>query len=99
VEKYILKVYTNEVFLKENTIMKNLSLKLEEEVFMETEKMVAMLGGNRNRYINQALAHYNAYRYRLWLKEKLKKESAIVAADSMRVLAEFDALEDYDETF
>lgn len=53
--------------MKENTIMKNLSLKLEEEVFMETEKMVTMLGGKRNRYINQALAHYNAYRYRLWL--------------------------------
>jgi hypothetical protein len=79
--------------------MKNLSLKLEEEVFMETEKMVILLGGNRNRYINQALVYYNAHRYRLWLQEKLKQESALVAADSMRVLAEFDALDDAYETF
>jgi len=33
--------------------MKNLSLKLDEQVFEETEKILAEININRNRYINQ----------------------------------------------
>jgi hypothetical protein len=36
--------------------MKNLSLKLDDEIFLETEKVVEKLGTTRNRYINEALA-------------------------------------------
>ena len=41
--------------------MKSLSLKLDDEVFKETEKIIAKLDCARNRYINEALEIYNKY--------------------------------------
>jgi hypothetical protein len=84
--KYIFEVYTN--------CMKNLSLKLDDEVFTETEKITDMLKVPRNRYINAALAFYNAHNARLLLKKNLAKESILVRANSMEVLKEMELLED-----
>lgn len=41
--------------------MKTLSLKLDDSVFEETEKVVAELKPARNRYINEALTLYNQF--------------------------------------
>jgi hypothetical protein len=76
--------------------MKNLSLKLEDEIFIETEKIVAKVKKNRNRYINEAIAFYNKLHCRKLLSKKLSKESKLVSADSMKVLAEFEKLHDED---
>jgi metal-responsive CopG/Arc/MetJ family transcriptional regulator len=38
--------------------MKTLSLKLDDAVFQETEKVLAKLKKPRNRYINEALQYY-----------------------------------------
>ncbi len=74
--------------------MKNLSLKLEDDIFQETEKIVNKVQVPRNRYINEALAFYNRLQKRRLLAQQLGKESKLVAENSMDILQEFDELED-----
>ena len=74
--------------------MKTISLKIDEEVFSETEKILAVLRKPRNRYINEALDHYNRQQKRQLIKEKLSKESRLVSEESMAVLKEFERLEE-----
>ncbi len=76
--------------------MKNLSLKMDDLVFNETEKITARISKNRNRYINEAVEFYNLLQKRRILSRQLKKESKIVQDESMKVLAEFDKLQDED---
>lgn len=73
--------------------MKNLSLKLEDDIFLETEKIVGKVKKNRNRYINEAIAFYNKLHRRRLLSKQLSNESKLVAAESMKILAEFEELE------
>ena len=74
--------------------MKTLSLKLDDNIFEETEKVVSELNLTRNRYINEALDLYNQFNKRRILKKKLLKESKLVAQSSSEVLAEFEKLAD-----
>jgi hypothetical protein len=74
--------------------MKTLSLKLDDTVFEETEKVISELKLARNRYINEALNLYNQYNKRQVLKKKLTKESTLVTISSSEVLAEFERLTD-----
>ena len=73
--------------------MKNISLKIDDSVFNETEKILSGLKKPRNRYINEAIAFYNRYQKRLLLEKKLKKESNIVREDSVQVLKEFEDID------
>ncbi len=88
----ILFVYT---FI-ETKKMKNLSLKMDDLVFNETEKIISKAGKNRNRYINEAIAFYNLLQKRKIISRQLQKESKIVQEESMKVLAEFDNFHDED---
>jgi hypothetical protein len=74
--------------------MKTLSLKLDDSVFEETEKMVSELKLARNRYINESLTLYNQFNKRRVLKNKLSKESRIVHQSSSEILAEFEKMAD-----
>ena len=74
--------------------MKILSLKLDDNIFEETEKMTSKLKLARNRYINEALSIYNLYNKRRLLKKQLTKESKLTSNDSMDVLREFEKLID-----
>ena len=74
--------------------MKTLSLKLDDNIFDETEKVVSELNLARNRYINEALNLYNQFNRRQVLKKKLSKESRLVSQSSSEVLAEFEKLVD-----
>lgn len=74
--------------------MKNLSLKLEDDIFSETEKVISKVKKSRNRYINEALSFYNHLNRRRLLARQLGKESKLVAKDSMEVLAEFEKFQD-----
>lgn len=76
--------------------MKNLSLKLEDNIFLETEKIVLRVKKNRNRYFNEAIELYNKLHRRNLLSKQLSKESKLVSADSLKVLAEFEKLKDED---
>jgi hypothetical protein len=74
--------------------MKNISLKLQDDVFSETEKILSEIKVNRNKYINMAIENYNKAQKRKIIGEILKKESVIVRENSMKVLAEFEAFLD-----
>ncbi|KEO75701.1 hypothetical protein [Anditalea andensis] len=74
--------------------MKNLSLKVEDNIFTETENILEKINKTRNRYINEALDYYNKLQKRKLLSEQLEKESKLVASDSLQVLREFEKLED-----
>ena len=73
--------------------MKNISLKLDDSVFGETEKILSRLKKPRNRYINEALAYYNRLQKRLILEKKLRKESDLVKTDSLDVLKQFENMD------
>ena len=72
--------------------MKNLSLKLKEDIYKDTEKVVKKLKIPRNTYINKAIDHYNKVHKRNILKNKLKIESGLTARGSMEILKEFEEL-------
>ncbi|REG88240.1 hypothetical protein [Algoriphagus antarcticus] len=73
--------------------MKTVSLKIDDSIFGETEKILAHLKKPRNRYINEALEFYNRFQRRKLLEKKLKKESEMVKNESMSVLKEFEAID------
>jgi hypothetical protein len=75
--------------------MKNLSLKLKEEIYNETEKVVKKLKVPRNSYFNKAIDFYNKLNTRKLVKKKLEQESLLVSAESMSVLKEFEDMEYY----
>ena len=74
--------------------MKSISLKVNEPVFQEMEKILENVQVSRNKYINEAIEYYNALQDRLLLEKQLLQESALISADSMAVLQEFEAIED-----
>lgn len=74
--------------------MKTLSLKLDEQIFKDTEEITSKLRLARNRYINEALNLYNQVNKRKLLKKRLKRESALTKKASMKILAEFEKLMD-----
>jgi hypothetical protein len=77
--------------------MKNLSLKLEDELFKETENLLGRLKVSRNKYINQALIYFNNVQNRKLLHNQLVKESEMVNTTSMDVLNDFEKFEDEDQ--
>ena len=52
---------------------KNLSLKLQDEIFIETEQVLRKVKRPRNAYINEAIHFYNKLVARRLLKNKLSK--------------------------
>jgi hypothetical protein len=76
-----------------SAIMKNVSLKIDDLIFGETEMILSEIKKPRNRYINEALDYYNKLQRRLILEKKLKAESQIVEENSMTVLKEFEEID------
>ena len=76
--------------------MKMLSLKLDEEIFLEMESILEKKDQPRNRYINDAVQHFNQLNKRNILSKQLAIESRLVAEESMKVLSEFESFEDED---
>jgi hypothetical protein len=72
--------------------MKTVSLKIDESIFGETEKILSIMKKPRNRYINEAIEYYNKMQKRMILEKKLRKESELVKSDSIEVLKEFEEL-------
>lgn len=73
--------------------MKNLSLKMDDKIYEETESIILKVRKNRNRYINEAVEFYNLLQKRGILSRQLSKESKLVRNESMKVLAEFENLD------
>ena len=70
--------------------MKNISLKIDSDIFKKTEEILSGIQISRNRYINDAIDYYNKIQEIKLLKSKLKEESEMVREESMRVLNEFE---------
>jgi hypothetical protein len=73
--------------------MKTVSLKIDDSIFGETEKILSKMKKPRNRYINEAIDYYNQLQKRLIIEKRLKKESLLVKDDSMSVLKEFEEID------
>ena len=74
--------------------MKTLSLKLDDNIFNETEVVLTKVKKSRNRYINEAVDYYNRINKRNLIARKLTKESKLVRKESLAVLLEFENLHD-----
>ena len=73
--------------------MKTISLKIDDNIFEETESILSKNKKPRNRYINDALEYYNRVQKRLQLENNLKAESYQVGEESINVLREFEDIE------
>lgn len=73
--------------------MKTISLKIDDSIFGDTEKILSRLKKTRNRYINDALDYYNRHQKRIILEQKLKKESELVRIESLAVVNEFESID------
>jgi predicted transcriptional regulator len=73
--------------------MKTVSLKIDDSVFGETEKILSKIRKPRNRYINEAIDFYNKIQSRKILESKLAMESELVRYESMSVLKEFEDID------
>jgi hypothetical protein len=73
--------------------MKTVSLKIDDSIFGETEKILSNISIPRNRYINEALEYYNKIQKRKILEKQLKGESDLVKKDSMKILQDFEKID------
>lgn len=74
--------------------MKTLSLKLDDNIFNETENVLTRVKKSRNRYINEAVDYYNQLNKRNLISKRLSRESKLIRKESLTVLAEFENLHD-----
>ena len=73
---------------------KTLSLKLQDNIFAETEAITKKIHMPRNAYINQAVDFYNKLKRRTMLKRELASDSLRVRENSMEILSIYDQFED-----
>lgn len=73
---------------------KALSLKMDDQVFEETEGILRKIRVPRNAYINQAVEFYNRCQKKLLLKKKFRKDVEILKEDTKKFLKDFELLED-----
>jgi hypothetical protein len=73
--------------------MKTVSLKIDDSIFGETEKILSRIKIPRNRYINEALEYYNRMQRRQILEKRLESESALVKKDSLSTLKDFERID------
>jgi hypothetical protein len=71
---------------------KSLSLYLEEEVLREVDEAAHELHLPREIFLQQTIGNYVRQIGRRRLRSRLRKESALTAEESMRVLKEFEAI-------
>lgn len=73
--------------------MKTVSLKIDDSIFGETEKILSRIKIPRNRYINEALEYYNKFQRRQLLEKRLKSDSELVKNESIKVLKDFEKID------
>jgi hypothetical protein len=73
--------------------MKMVSLKIDDSILAETEKILTQNRMPRNRYINEAIKYYNRIQNRILLEGRLKTESELVKKNSMSILKDFEEID------
>lgn len=61
--------------------MKAISLKIDDPLFVETEKILSITKKPRNRYVNEAIAYYNKVQKRKIVEQKLAMEYRLIKAE------------------
>lgn len=74
--------------------MKSISLKLNDEIYKETESLLQDLKTSRNKYINEAIRYYNHLQKSRLIEKQLALESKMIYKDSMLILHDFERLQD-----
>ena len=74
--------------------MKANSLKLPDELVNSSEECAESLSVSRAEYIRRAIEHMNKETQAAFRAERIKQASQKVREESMRVNAEFDAIEE-----
>jgi hypothetical protein len=87
-------VYTKGITEGGRNMSKTLSLKMRDDLFVETEQLIHSIHQSRNAYINDAVAFYNRINQRRSLRNQMVNESRAVYRTSAEVLDEFDQLQD-----
>lgn len=65
--------------------MKAISLKIDDPLFVETEKILSITKKPRNRYVNEAIAYYNKVQKRKIVERKLAMEYRMMKAEMMAI--------------
>jgi len=73
--------------------MKTVSLKIDDSIFGETERILSQIKIPRNRYINEAIDFYNRAQKRRILEKRLRSDSGLVEKESMNVLRDFEQID------
>ena len=76
---------------------KALSLKMDDQIFEETEHILKKIHVPRNAYINQAVRFYTRFQKKLLARKKLKKDVRILKTETQKFIKEFELLEDLPE--
>jgi len=89
------KLYQKKIYLCDIKLvhMKTVSLKIDDSIFQETEKILSRISIPRNRYINEAIEYYNKVQKRQILEKRLKAESELVKKESMKILKDFEKID------
>ncbi len=74
--------------------MKAISLKLPDEIVSRSEEYAETLSISRAEYIRRAIEHMNKEIGDVLRADRIKKASQKVREESMRINAEFDAIEE-----
>ncbi len=74
--------------------MKAVSLKIEDDIFSETEEILQEMNKSRNKYINEAIEYFNRIQRRELLAKQLKVDSELVRVESMEILQDLELIED-----
>ena len=82
---------------KGDTVSKTLSLKLDDGIFADAEKILSKADMSRNAYFNAAIGYYNHLMQRKELKARLAAESGLVKEESMNVYRVFEDADIADE--
>jgi predicted transcriptional regulator len=75
------------------TMSRSVSLTIDDELFRDTDEAARALHLPREAFIVQAIRKYANEISRRRLRNQLRKESALTAAGSMKVLREFEAID------
>ncbi len=73
---------------------KAVPLKVNDQVFDETQEILKKIHVSRNSYVNEAIKCYNRVMKRKLLKKQYAKESALVSKHSLEINKEFQEIED-----
>ena len=74
---------------------KALSLKMDDRIFEEAEKVIRKIRMPRNAYINRAVDFYTRLQRKALLHKKLKKEVQLLKKDTQEFTKSFELLEDF----